>query len=1020
MPIRQVHILLFRIIPTKIREFHASDFNYNFSKLSPMKTLVLILVFGIQLAQAQAYQQRVDYIISCVLDDRIHQLSAAEKIIYHNNSSDTLSILKIHTWMNAFGQNPSPYSTQLAKLGISNKLTLSKTDQGGYVSLSFYVKGKTLEHSYEDQTHEIIILNLFQPIPPGTSDTIEVSFLLDLPKNISRGGHLDQSYQLTQWYPKVALYDSMGWHTMHYLEFGEFFNDFGTYDITVSLPSNYVVASTGTLQNEEEKKILLSRADSSVGKDLDQTFFSTPTIPPSSSTFKTLQFIANDVIDFAWFADKRFRVGHVSVPVAGKSIELWTFFLPRKISPWPQATKYGAEAIQYFSSLLSPYPYTQASLVECDRDASDAMEYPMITLIDKGNRDPQALERVIVHEIGHNWFQAILASDERSQPWMDEGLVTYYEHRYFRNKPGSTFLSGSGIFTLNTDYEPVHDYLWYLQASQNSDASSNRPIIDYSIKGYVESIYEKPAKGFYMIEKTLGQSDFDAMMKDYYETWKFKHPQSHNIIEMLKKQGISWYDSLYILSNSKIDIKISASSKPHLYFIRHDYHMPAPVEITGYHRSNKIFSTVRTIHPFDSILIVNDSIQYLILDPDFLLPEIRRVNNIVRISPTPFAPKKNQIHLIPGIGHSLIRDYYVSPAFGINFYDGFFAGIAVHNLSLPVSPLRFAGMVGYGFKSKKPVALAVAEYVHPFASSRIRQMSLDLELRNFSFYRDHHYLFQNRYFKVSPRFRLMLAGKTQNDTKTECSYRPISIFQSIGVGFNFEDKKYIQVEQHYTIHELRWHRYQHQSIHAFDLEVIAEKSKNFAKIYAQSTIQIPYPYGNKKYGELRWFAGLQAASSNNIIFSSFQLSGLPGIRQFQQDYKMDELMLGRSEMSNSLSQQVFLKDAGFNTVSDVVSSDTWMIAGSYRSSLPGFLPLRPYIQFALSPGSHQNVELSYSSGISITVLKNILEINFPALESKNITQGVVYQSRNSYLRRCTFLFDIKGLSPIKWIKKVSE
>ncbi len=988
-----------------------------------MRMLVLVFFFGTHLSLAQYWQQRVDYVIDCTLDDRLHQLSGVEKIVYHNHSPDTLHLLKIHTWMNAFGSHPSPFEHQLAKLGSYKKQNLTKADEGGYITLQCEDLGQELQYSFDDPAHEIMTLHLQRPILPGATLEFEIHFKLDIPKNISRGGHLGQSYQMTQWYPKVALYDSIGWHTMPYLEFGEYYNDFGDYEVTIRIPSNYIVAASGVLQTAGEYQQLMSYADSCAKKILPYSTAAINYTPTSSTKTKALQFSAHQVTDFAWFADKRFLVNHKTITIEENPVDVWTYFLPEKLSLWPQAVHMTAKAVQYYSKLVGVYPYPQISIVACDRygtDATGAMEYPMIAMFDGLMSDPVDLETTIVHEVGHNWFQAILASDERTEPWMDEGLVTYYEHRYFGNKISNSFLSGGSFFTQHSDYVPIPDFLWYLQASFDADAPSNWPALKYSSKGYALSIYEKPAKGFRMIEKYLGIESFDRMMRQFFETWKFRHPRHHHLISALKTHNITWFDSLYIFSNAKQDIKILATDHRSIYQVHHSSAYAIPIEIAGYHQDKLVFSHVKMINNLDTILLPSDSIQYLIVDPNFLLPEIRREDNIIRIRPTAFAPRKKQFHFLTGIGHSLIQDHYVTPAMGYNFYDGLMLGGVLHNLTLPLAPFTYAGMIGYGLKSKKPVLLASLEFAPKWGRNHSKQLSFGAELRNFSSYRDLNYNFQNRYFKFAPKLRWSSPIKDQTASLTEWTYRPIYIRQTYGEGIDFDAKKFELKSLAVLIHELKWHRHLDKSIYAFDLQVVAEKSKGMAKLWTQYQVQIPYGWGIKKYGEVRLFGGIQSNNGNGPLNTNFLSSGLTGVRQYQRDYKMDELFLGRSEESNSLSQQIFVKDAGLNSVADGLASDRWMLSASFRSMIPGFLPLRPYVQAALFPSPEHNITLSYTSGVSLVVLKNIMEINFPALESKNITQSMAYQNRSSYLKKCTFTLNLTGFNPFNWLKYLSR
>jgi hypothetical protein len=183
---------------------------------------------------------------------------------------------------------------------------------------------------------------------------------------------------------------------------------------------------------------------------------------------------------------------------------------------------------------------------------------------------------------------------------------------------------------------------------------------------------------------------------------------------------------------------------------------------------------------------------------------------------------------------------------------------------------------------------------------------------------------------------------------------------------------------------------------------------------------LPYS-GLQKKAEFYLFGGIQSIRSGSRINSHFLLNGIPGTGYFQRDYKMDELLFGRSEFTGSMSQQVFLKDAGFKTLSGGGTSSTWMLAGSIRTTLPGFLPFRPYLQGALIPGAgDQGVKGLYSSGIAVILIPGIFEVYLPAWESKSITSGPGYEGRTTYLKKCSFMFNMKLFNPFKWLDKVAE
>ena len=197
--------------------------------------------------QLNYWQQQVNYTIDVSLDDKEHTLRGFEKIEYINNSPDTLRFIWIHLWPNAYKNDKTAYSDQLLE-NSSTKFYFSGKDQKGYINrLDFKVNNVTVVVEDHPQHIDIVKLLLPAPLAPGQKVLITTPFHIKLPYNFSRGGHDGQSYQATQWYPKPAVYDKTGWHPMPYLDQGEFYSEFGSFDVSIMfliimwwvLPVNY-------------------------------------------------------------------------------------------------------------------------------------------------------------------------------------------------------------------------------------------------------------------------------------------------------------------------------------------------------------------------------------------------------------------------------------------------------------------------------------------------------------------------------------------------------------------------------------------------------------------------------------------------------------------------------------------------------------------------------------------------------------------------------------------------------------
>ncbi|MFQ5335798.1 MAG: hypothetical protein ACE5DN_06965, partial [Flavobacteriales bacterium] len=286
---------------------------------------------------AQAYfQQRVDYRISVKLDDEKHELTAVESFTYTNNSNDTLDFIWIHLWPNAYRDNKTAMAEQMLENGNTVFYYSNEKNRGYIDSLDFTVDGKKAKWEYHPQHRDICKIYLDKPLPHGQSVEVATPFRVKIPLGVfSRLGHIGQSYQITQWYPKPAVYDKYGWHEMPYLNQGEFYSEFGSYDVSITLPANYVVGATGNLQDKSEMLWLDSIA-AATKKIPAMQFPATNSFPSSSVRMKTIRYVQDGVHDFAWFADKRFHVlkGEVELPHAHRKVTSWVMFTNAEAHLW--------------------------------------------------------------------------------------------------------------------------------------------------------------------------------------------------------------------------------------------------------------------------------------------------------------------------------------------------------------------------------------------------------------------------------------------------------------------------------------------------------------------------------------------------------------------------------------------------------------------------------------------------------------------------------------------------------------
>ncbi|MHA4808503.1 M1 family metallopeptidase [Flavitalea flava] len=496
-------------------------------------------------AQQPYWQQEVHYVIRVALNDADHSLKGFETIEYVNHSPDTLTYLFFHLWPNAYKDSTTALYRQLTQIE-ERKDKLKKIKENGYIDrLAFTVNGTKIDTEEHPQHKDIIKLLLPFNLLPGEVITIATPFFVKIPSYFSRLGHEGQSYMISQWYPKPAVYDRKGWHEMPYLDQGEFYSEFGTFDVQITLPAAYTVGATGQEQHPAGSAGVAGHAHH------------------DRHALKTLDYHAENVHDFAWFADKYLITDHDTLGLpSGKVIDVYSYYRHGINRKWQNSISYIKDAVRHYSDWIGEYPYPVVSTVEGPGNSSSGgMEYPMITLITSPGAGKSELDGVIAHEVGHNWFYGALGSNEREHPWMDEGLNTFYEFRYEAEKYRFNMMMGSmipeEIRKLDTEdfLDAVYKVLNRLKATQPVET----PATGFSSETeYGLVIYARTAVWVHLLERTMGSSAFEKGMKDYYREWKGKHPYPEDLKASLENSSHLNLDQQFELLNQ-------TGSFPNLY-----------------------------------------------------------------------------------------------------------------------------------------------------------------------------------------------------------------------------------------------------------------------------------------------------------------------------------------------------------------------------------------------------------------------------------------------------------------------
>ena len=507
-----------------------------------MKNICLAFLFFTIVPDAysqQYFQQQVNFTINVTLNDIDNTLDGNIKIDYTNNSRDTLKYIWFHLWPNAYKNDRTAFSEQFLQNGRTD-FYFSDEKKRGYINrLDFKVDDVSSVLEDHPQYIDVVKLMLPKPLLPGKTIKITTPFHEKIPFNFSRGGYVDQTYQITQWYPKPAVYDRKGWHPMPYLDQGEFYSEFGNFDVNITLPKNYIVATTGDLQNEDEKKFLLTKSKEVFPTQPKKVLkLKTPhptkqTIIPSSSTTKTLHYTQSNVHDFAWFADKNFVVRSDTLRLtSGRVIQAWSYFPAGSYTTWKNSIQFIKAAVTTRSKWLGEYPYNVVTALEAKMGFAGGMEYPTITSISPVTTEAE-LDQVIEHEVGHNWNFGILASNERQHPWMDEGINTFYDDKY----------------NLEKKYprKESEDLFYRSIIAAKKDQPIETPSEKFSELNYNLTAYYKAAQWMKLLENIIGKDVFDKCMHEYFNRWKFNHPYPEDFKKVIEDVSGKNVNSIFAL-----------------------------------------------------------------------------------------------------------------------------------------------------------------------------------------------------------------------------------------------------------------------------------------------------------------------------------------------------------------------------------------------------------------------------------------------------------------------------------------
>lgn len=517
-------------------------------------------------AQPSRWQQRVKYTMNIDVDANKNRFTGKQKLEYTNNSPDTLKKVFYHLYYNAFQPNSSMdvRSNQLGRNIINGKpdwdsrvtdrISKLKEDEIGYQKIiSLKMNGVSQPFKYDETILEV---TLTQPIAAKAKVVFEMEFEAQIPNQIRRTGRDNPTtgvrYSMSQWYPKICEYDNEGWHPTPYVA-REFYGVWGDFDVTIAIDKSYKLGGTGVLVNDKE-----------IGWGYDEPGSA---LKPTEKAKRSWHFVGNNVHDFVWAADPDYIHLVRKMPNGGPIFHVIYNYKNNDLkndTAWNTVADAAVFTLPFIESKFGKYPYPQYSFIQ---GGDGGMEYPMATLLIGPSLG------TVFHELMHTWYQMILGTNESINAWMDEGFAdfssahvsAFYRDNFtkikYKNNPAYIKTLDSVASILPLVVSGSYRSYYYLAKSDYQEPLTTHADHFETNLGYSISSYSKGAVFIEQLGYVVGAEMRDKILMEYYNQWRFKHPNSNDFIKLAEDMSgikLDWYKEYWCNTTKTIDYGIDS------------------------------------------------------------------------------------------------------------------------------------------------------------------------------------------------------------------------------------------------------------------------------------------------------------------------------------------------------------------------------------------------------------------------------------------------------------------------------
>ncbi len=590
------------------------------------------------------WQNKASYQIDAVLNDGKNEVTATLTLDYKNNSPQQLPYLWLQLDQNLFNDTSRGYA-KIPATGHSRYGDASSEFKGGFSIQSVkLVNGQTETNAGYIITDTRMQVRLDKPLASkGGELKLKIAYSYTIPQyGADRTGILNTTngdiFSVAQWYPRMCVFDDIrGWNTDPYLGAGEFYLEYGNFDVNITAPSGMIVVGSGELQNPKEVLTAQQLQRYNQAKESDKTIIirgkdevAKVKTQPGKQTL-TWNYKISNSRDFAWAASRSFiwDAAKINLPEGKKGLAMSVYPVESDgKGAWGRSTEYTKASIENYSKRWFAYPYYSAVNVASN---VGGMEYPGIVFCG-ARATGSGLWGVTDHEFGHTWFPMIVGSNERRYGWMDEGFNTFINGISTADfNKGEYKSKGRDAHQIGYMFGPQSEAIY-----NTPDAMKERNIGNL--------LYFKPGYALGLLrDQILGQDRFDYAFKKYIRDWAYKHPTPWDFFRSMENsagEDLAWFWRGMILNNYALDQVVknveyvnNDPAQGALISIENADQMAMPVIVEYTTASGKTARKTLPVEIWQNnttwVFKANtkEALSKVVIDPDHVFPDVDSSNN---------------------------------------------------------------------------------------------------------------------------------------------------------------------------------------------------------------------------------------------------------------------------------------------------------------------------------------------------------------------------------------------------------